>query len=182
MQSPIQRVQGKSNMNKRTAFTLVTTGFLLSGCTSITVTPLDASYAVKKICVRENPKVTIPEFVTVIEDSLQRHKIESQFVESNVDKYKLLQLDDDQESDQKYMNITPTPADCEFSLTYTGRRSWDLGTYLSTADIAISNKSGVIAKANYHLVNKGGFSLFKWQGVKTKLEPVMDELLQQYKK
>lgn len=159
---------------------LLSTSILIGGCTSVTVNPLDASYKVEHICIRENPKVSIPELVPVIEEGLARHRIGSEFIASSLDKEKLQREDQETESDEYYMNITPAPDYCDFSLTYTARRSWDLGTYLSTADIAISNKAGVIAKANYHLVAKGGFSLFKWQGVKTKIDPVMDELLQHY--
>jgi len=68
----------------------------------------------------------------------------------------------------------------EFSLTYTARQSWDIATYPSTADIENSNQFGVIASANYRLVNKGGLSLLKWQDVKTKIAPVMDEMLKFY--
>lgn len=150
------------------------------GCTSVTVTPLDASYNVKRICIRENPKVTVTNLVPVITDGLTRHNIESVFITSNLDKEKLRDEDEDEFPDHYYMTITPTASSCEFSLAYTARRSWDLGTYLSTADIEISNKTGVIAIANYHLRNKGGLSLFKWQGVKTKIDPVLDELLKFY--
>jgi hypothetical protein len=154
-------------------------GLSFGGCTSVTVKPLDASYHVKRICIRENPKVVVDDLVPVITDGLRRHHIESEFIASNLDKEKL--QDEDELSDHYYMTITPTPGSCEFSLAYTARRSWDLGTYLTSADIEISNKTGVIAIANYHLRNKGGLSLFKWQGVKTKIDPVMDELLQFYK-
>jgi len=153
-------------------------GLSIVGCTSVTVKPLDASYNVKRICIRENPKVTVTDFVPVIIDGLTRHNIKSVFITSNLDKEKL--QDEDEFPDHYYMTITPTPSSCEFSLAYTARRSWDLGTYLSTSDIEILNKNEVIASANYHLVNKGGLSLLKFQGVKTKIDPVLDELLKFY--
>ena len=34
-----------------------------------------------------------------------------------------------------------------------------------------------VAYAEYHLKGKGGYSMMKWQGVKTKMDPVMDQLL-----
>ncbi|MBE0437849.1 MAG: hypothetical protein IBX56_18860 [Methylomicrobium sp.] len=152
---------------------------LMGGCTSITVEPLAASHNVKHICIRENPKVTVEELVPMISDGLARHYIQSDLIPFNSDKEKIRR--EGTMPDEYYMSITPVPDSCEFNLTYTARRSWDLGTYLSTADIAISDREGVVAKANYHLIGKGGLSLFKWQGVKTKLDPVMDELLQHYK-
>ncbi len=156
-------------------------GSFASGCTSVTVKPLAASYNVRRICIRENPKVIIEDFVPVIADGLRRHSIESEFIASTMDKARL-QNKDIGKPDQYYMELTPVPDACDFNLTYTARRSWDLGTYLSTADISISDKKSVIANANYHLIGKGGLSLFKWQGVKTKIDPVMDELLIFYKK
>ena len=159
---------------------VIIVGLCISGCTSVTLTPLAASYNVKRICIRENPRVTVEDFVPVIVDGLKRHNIESEFIASSLDKDKL-QNEDIDKSDQYYMELTPTPEKCDFNLTYTARRSWDLGTFLSTADISISDKKSVIAKANYHLILKGGYSLFKWQGVKTKIDPVMDELLIFYK-
>lgn len=165
------------------ASTLVLFGFIsifIGGCTSITVEPLTSSHNVKRICIRENPKVMVRDLVPVITDGLARHQIESEFIESTLDKDKVRR--EGTESDEYYMHITPAPDHCDFNLAYTARRSWDFGTYLSSADIEILNRERVIARANYHLVRKGGLSLFKWQGVKTKLDPMMDELLRQYKK
>lgn len=161
-------------------FIILTAGLSIGGCTSITVEPLDAGYNVKRICIRENPKVVVNGLVPVIADGLTRHHIESEFIASNLDKQKL-QAEGDK-PDRYYMEITPVPGSCEFSLTYTARQSWDFTTYLSTADIEISNKTGVIGSANYHLINKGGLSFMKWQDVDTKLDPVMDQLLRFYQK
>ena len=162
----------------KTLFILIA-GLTMGGCSSVTVKPLDASYKVKRICIRENPKVIVADLVPVITDGLTRHHIQSVFIASNLDKEKL--QDEDELADHYYMNITPAPSSCDFSLTYTARQSWDFTTYLSSADIEISNKTGDIAVANYHLRNKGGLSLYKWQSVKTKIDPVMDQLLQFYK-
>jgi len=152
---------------------------LMTGCTSVTVKPLDASYGVKHICIRENPKVIVEDFVEVITDGLNRHHISSEFVSSLADKTKLENEDD--LSDSYYMNMTPSPDNCSFNLTYTARRYWDMAPYLTSATISISDKNHEIASADYHLKNNGGLSMTKWQGVKTKIDPVMDELLKFYK-
>jgi hypothetical protein len=162
----------------KTLFILLA-GLSIGGCTSITVNPLDASHNVNHICIRENPRVAVNDLVPVITDGLTRHHIQSEFIASNLDKEKV--QDEEGHSDHYYMEITQVPDRCDFSLAYTARQTWDFTTYLSTADIEISNKTGVIATANYHLVNKGGLSLLKWQGVKTKIDPVMDQLLEAYK-
>lgn len=150
----------------------------LSACTSIAVTPLAASYQVKSLCIRENPKVMVDDLIPVIKAGLADHHIQSELIASTVDK--AAAQDNDNQADEYWMTITPTPDHCDFNLTYTARRSWDMGTYLSSADIVISDKKAAIANAHYHLRNKGGLSMFKWQGVKTKLDPVLNELLQFY--
>jgi hypothetical protein len=154
---------------------------VISGCTSVTVKPLEASYNVKHVCIKENPKVIVDDFLPVITDGLKRHNITSEFIAlTNADKAKI-QEEETSLPDQYYMDMTPVPDSCDFNLTYTARRSWDFVTYLTSADIAISDNKSRIAHANYHLRGKGGFSLLKWQGVKTKIDPVMDELLKFYK-
>jgi hypothetical protein len=165
-------------MRNKATITVVL-GLLISGCTSVTVKPLNASYNVKHICIRENPRVMVDDLVSVISDGLSRHHIESAFIPSNLDKEKV--RDEDNDSDHYYMQITPAPDSCDFSLIYTARRAWDLGMYLISTDIEILQKNEAIATANYHLRNKGGLSMMKWQGTKTKLDPVMDELFVNYK-
>ncbi|MCL7422506.1 MAG: hypothetical protein M8364_16570 [Methylobacter sp.] len=164
-------------MIKKTVFMMA--GLSAVGCTSVTVQPLDAAYNVKHICITENPKVIVDELVPVIAEGLSRHHIESTFIQSTVDN--AIRSVDDQRYDHYFMGVTPAPDSCDYRLTYTARQSWDFTTYLCTADIEISDRRSVIARANYHLVGNGGLSLMKWQGVKTKIDPVMDELLQFYR-
>jgi hypothetical protein len=125
----------------------------LASCTSITVTPPDASLSMKHVCIEINPKVEVSDFVSVVQDGFQRHGISSS------------------------VYSPPKPADCEYILTYTARRSWDIVPYLSVAEIKIEKDGRQVAFAEYHLVGKGGFSLMKYQGTKAKMDPVIDELL-----
>ena len=52
-----------------------------------------------------------------------------------------------------------TPAHCEFVLTYTARRSWDIGTYLSIAELRLDRRGQQAGYAEYRLRGKGGLSL-----------------------
>jgi hypothetical protein len=70
----------------------------------------------------------------------------------------------------------PAPEKCDFILTYTARRSWDLAPYLSTAEIWLKRDGEQVGYADYHLIGKGGLSLMKWQSTKTKMDPVVDQL------
>ena len=69
------------------------------------------------------------------------------------------------------------PQGCEYTMTYTALKSWDLGTYMHHAELRLEKNGKRIGYAEYHLNGKGGLSLMKWQGTKTKMDPVVDELL-----
>ncbi|CAM3665453.1 Sbal_3080 family lipoprotein [Ectopseudomonas alcaliphila] len=125
---------------------------LLGGCTATRVTPLKT--AADQMCIEENPKVQVSDFVPVLQEGFARHGIQTQL----------------------YSKIPR--ADCPYVVTYTARRSWDMAPYLSTAEITILGpRRQTLAKASYHLRGKGGLSLMKWQGTKSKIDPVIDELL-----
>lgn len=55
-----------------------------------------------------------------------------------------------------------------------------MSPYLSHAELRLEKGGHRIAYAEYHLRGKGGLSLSKWQGTKTKMDPVIDQLLADY--
>lgn len=128
----------------------------LAGCTSIQVQPLDRAANLKHICIKENPKVIVSDFLTVLRDGFDRHNISSEVFSGEI------------------------PDGCEYVCTYTALQSWDFTTYLSHAELRLESKGRKVAYAEYHLNGKGGLSLMKWQGTKTKMDPVIDELLKGY--
>ncbi|MEO6994097.1 MAG: Sbal_3080 family lipoprotein [Lacunisphaera sp.] len=127
---------------------------IMSGCTSITVRQPDASLHMTRVKIRTNPKVIVQGFVDVMRDGFDRHGIASEMFPE----------------DTKF-----GPED--FVVTYTALRSWDIMPYLSHAEIRIERDGRQVAFAEYHLIGKGGYSMMKWEGVKTKMDPVMDQLL-----
>ena len=129
---------------------------LMTACTSIRVTQIDKSYGLTHVCIEENPKVIVSEFVGVVEDVFQDHSISTEI----------------------YRGERPTH--CEYKLTYTALQSWDISTYLSHAELRLFKKNTRIAYAEYHLKGKGGLSLTKWASVKSKIKPVVEKLLAQY--
>ena len=52
----------------------------LAGCTSIQVQPLSPALQVKRVCIQENPKVHIDDFVSVVRDGFDRHGISTEVV------------------------------------------------------------------------------------------------------
>lgn len=125
----------------------------LAACTSVTVRPVDPTLTMRMVCIQDNPKVQVSDFVQVLRDGFQRHSIATEVYSG------------------------PMPQKCEYVLTYTALRSWDFSAYLSHAELRIEKGGLQIASAEYHLNGKGGLSLTKWAGTKEKMDPVIDELL-----
>ena len=65
-------------------------------------------------------------------------------------------------------------------LTYTALRAWDFSPYLSRAELRLEKNGMKVAEAEYHLRGKGGYSLMKWEGTKSKMDPVIEQLLKGY--
>jgi hypothetical protein len=130
--------------------------FVLTGCTTITVQPVDRALALKHVCIQDNPKVILSGFVPMLQEGFSRHGISTEVISGEI------------------------PAQCEYVLTYTALRSWDITVYLTEAELRLKKDGKEVASAIYHLKGKGGFSLVKWAGVKSKMNPVIDELLKNY--
>lgn len=128
----------------------------IAGCTSVDVRPLPAKENLSSLCIYENPRVTVPDFLQVLIDGFERHAIAT-----------------------KIVNSMSAPG-CNHVVTYTALRSWDMNDYLSHAEVRIMEGTNQVAYARYHLNGKGGLSLTKWASVKSKMDPVIDKLLASY--
>jgi hypothetical protein len=129
---------------------------LVAACTSVRVRPMERAAGVKHVCIESNPKVIVSDFVPVVRDGFARHGISTEVFSEDA------------------------PVGCEYVLTYTALRSWDFAPYLSHAELHLLRQGEEVAQAEYHLKAKGGWSLMKWQGTRTKMDPVIDELLKEY--
>ncbi|MEX1024553.1 MAG: Sbal_3080 family lipoprotein [Planctomycetota bacterium] len=129
----------------------------LVGCTSVTVRPVDQALGLEHVYIQENPRVAVSDFLQVVVDGFERHGISCEVFSGR------------------------TPPACDFLLTYTALRSWDLTPYLSQAELRIEYNGREVAYARYHLRGKGGFALTKYAGTKSKIDPVLDELLAGYR-
>lgn len=124
-----------------------------SGCTSIQVEPMKAGLNPQKICIENNPKVIVHDFLGVVRNRIEYHGIETEVFEKNA------------------------PKGCEFTMTYTALKTWDFGSYLHHAELRLEHNGRKVGYAEYHLNGKGGLSLTKWQSTKSKMDPVVDKLL-----
>ena len=134
---------------------LLTCCGVFSACTSVTVRRPDPNLLIKNVCIQENPKVWVSDFLPVLKEGFARHSIATTI----------------------YSKAATKPTGCEYVLTYTARQSWDFAPYLSYAELWLEKDGQQIGYAEYHLIGKGGFSLMKWEGTKTKMDPVIDDLL-----
>ena len=136
---------------------IVFISLFISGCTSIKVTPLSSSHSIKRVAIKENHRVTVPDFLNVVQNGFEDHGITTIVYQDHA------------------------PTNCQATLTYTALRSWDLASYLSHAELTLRDMEGKrIAQATYHLNGKGGLDLSKWGSVQSKMEPVIDQLLSEY--
>jgi hypothetical protein len=127
--------------------------FIIAGCTSINVHPVNSGLSLNKVCIEENPKVIVGDFLSVVRNGFDRHGVNTRVVSR------------------------PAPDDCEFLLTYTALKAWDLGTYMHHAELRLEQNGQHIGSAEYHLIGEGGLSIMKWQSTKTKMDPIIDQLL-----
>lgn len=124
------------------------------GCTSVKVKPARSIEPGTQVCIVNNPKVIVDGFVEVVRAGFSRHDLPTRLVNER------------------------EAAACEVTLTYTALRSWDFSPYLSHAELRLWKNGLQIGSAEYHLRGKGGLSLAKWQGVESKMAPVVDRLLE----
>jgi Short C-terminal domain len=129
--------------------------FAVGGCTAVRVQPVSAEHKISHICINDNARVQVGDFVDVMQEGFQKHGITSQVITG-----------------------TP-PSGCAFTSNYTARRAWDLAMYMTDAQIDILQDGHQIASANYHLKGGGGLALNKWDNTRTKILPVIDKLLGQ---
>lgn len=126
---------------------------MLSGCTAVDVRPV-ATQSLDTVCIVNNPAVIVDDFVDVVRDGFSRHGIATHVVQDQ------------------------SAPDCPTTLTYTARRSWDMAPYLVHAEMRLWQGGRQIGYGEYHLRGKGGFALTKWQGTRTKMDPVLDQMLE----
>jgi len=67
--------------------------------------------------------------------------------------------------------------DCEWTMTYLGRWTWDLSLYMSYAEIKVFHNGQLDGQAVYDST-KGGFNLNKFIDAEPKIRELVEELMQ----
>ncbi len=132
-----------------------TATLLLTACTTVSVQKIDAvKYPISRVCIELNPKVLVEDLIAVVEQGFMRHGIATTVFEGQA------------------------IPDCEYVLTYTAFRGWDVTPYMDHAELRLQYKGTTIGSAIYK--HSGGLGLNKWASTESKLAPVIDELLAGY--
>lgn len=141
---------------KKLLVLLITAASLASGCTSVEVRPVPSGLDLSKMCIIENSRVKVSDMLPVLSNGLTRHNITPKVYAASVD-------------------------ECEYNLTYIASETWDMAPYMHYAQVIIRSKDGkMVGLGEYNLKSKGGLSLYKFNKTKTKLDPILDELLKNY--
>lgn len=119
------------------------------------------AHPITEVCIEENPSVKIPEMISLIEDGFSRHGIQSKV----------------------YITI---PDSCDYFVKYTATQRWDFKPFLSDARIAVYNRGLLIGFAERQgtrgVFGGGGMAPDKWASAKTKVDPLMDRLLEGFRR
>lgn len=127
---------------------------LLSGCTAVTVDPVDSNFDITHVCIKDCPGTCFDRrMLYLIQDGFERHGITTEVFNCDL------------------------PSECEYAVTYSCERAWGMATYLGHAEIHLYHGKSQIGNAVYHLKGKAGFALNDWENTKSKIDPVIDELL-----
>jgi hypothetical protein len=127
------------------------------GCTQIILHPPPQNAKITEVWIQENPQSGENKFAEVIRDGFQRHGIKATITAAE-----------------------NTGVKDAYIVTYVAYRTWDFGSYLTDAVITITKNGQEVARAIYHLKARGGAAPTKWLGAKTKIDPMIDELLRDY--
>jgi len=106
------------------------------------------------VCIEKNSEVRVTDFLAVLIAGFRRHGIETRVVGP------------------------PADEDCAYVVTYSARRSWDLVSYMNYAEVRVSRNGEMLASATYS--HAGGYAFNKYRGTRAKINPVIDELLEEY--
>lgn len=145
-------------MNKGRCILLILACIILSGCTHVSIMGPREYHQIDHVLIKENPEVIVRGFLGILRDGLSRHGISSDVV------------------------LPHYNTGNEYVVTYTALQSWDFTTYLSYAEIRIEKEGRIVASATYRLRGKGGLSFRKWAPAKSKINPVIDQLVYSLRK
>jgi hypothetical protein len=131
----------------------------LQGCTVVQVKPIDPkAHEFNHACIEKNPAVKMSGFLPMIEKRFADHGIATETY------------------------LERPPESCEYTVSYVAHWNWDIGYYLTDAEIVARRGGEVVGRGVYHLRNKGGLDLGKYASAESKINPVIDQMLAEFKR
>jgi len=132
----------------------------IAGCAiQTTVQAVPPNRSISEICILENKKVIISDFLAVVQEGIQRNGLRSKVYRE-------------------------TPNTCAYVLEYVALQRWDGTLFMSEANIRLYHAQELIGAANYKLptgiFGGGGINPAKWNSTKEKLDPLLDKLFHNY--
>ena len=132
---------------------------LIAGCSIQTaVQPIPPQTSISEICILENPKVIISDFLPVVQESISSHGLRCSV----------------------YRQV---PSDCVYVLDYVAYQRWDFTLFMSEASIKLYRDKKLVGSVSYQTptgIFGGGAYPAKWKSTKEKLDPLLDELFKYY--
>lgn len=148
----LERMKSQRIANPLACLALITAS--MASCTSIKANPLQPG--VTKVTIIENPKVIVDDYVPTIRECFLARGIETT------------------------MQPAASAEPGEVTMTYTALRTWDIGTYLSSANAVLMRDGAEIGSVYFEMVGKGGLDFAKFASTKSKVERMCNKLLTNY--
>jgi hypothetical protein len=154
-------MEGRGIVNKMIKrASIITIITLIAGCSIQTlVEPIPPQTSISEICILENPKVIISDFLPVVQENISRHGLRSSV----------------------YRQV---PSDCVYVLDYVAYQRWDFTLFMSDASIKLYRDKKLVGSVSYQtptgIFGGGGANPAKWKSTKEKLDPLLDELFKNY--
>lgn len=119
------------------------------------------AYPISEICIEENPSVKVAGMMSILEAGFARHSIKTKV----------------------YVAV---PDSCEYFLKYTATQRWDFKPFLSDARLAVYKQGLLIGFAERRgtrgVFGGGGLAPEKWASAEDKLNPMIDRLLEGFRR
>jgi hypothetical protein len=144
-------------INRASSITAIT---LIAGCSIQTVVePIPPQTQISEICILENSKVIISDFLPIVQEGISRHGLRSSV----------------------YREV---PSNCVYVLEYVAYQKWDFTLFMSEASIKLYRDKKLVGTVSYKtptgIFGGGGANPSKWKSTKEKLDPLLDELFKYY--
>ncbi len=136
------------------SFVLSLAAVMLAGCAgTVDVQPVAAGTPLKLVYIQRNPAADeiAPDLESAIENGFQRHGVGTKIIAGE------------------------PPNGSGYLLTYAATGGWDLKPFTKTAELRLKQGVKQVGYARYD--SAGGFSTTKFSSARSKMNPLLDQLL-----